>query len=280
MKDPVRTFIRYAAAFVMLGYGFAKINGSQFTVLDSQLDMPMGRASGFWLTWYYFGYSHFYGTFLALVEIVGALLLTLRRTTLLGACTLAGVLGNVILIDLCYGVDPEATVAAILLFAGMLVLIAPHLREFVSLFWRKSEPASAAVHSVAWVTRVAMTAFMMLFTYWVANYNNRAPTPIDGTWDVVEVTPPELQSRTPRTFFFEHNRAHMAVFKSAEGAYATHHFELDPSSGRLGMWQTWIAKDQQIFDGAFQLTRGELKVSGTLDGAGPVALRLQKRNVR
>ena len=53
----IRAFFRYGAALVLLVYGFAKINGSQFTILDSELDKPMGRVSGFWLTWYYFGYS-------------------------------------------------------------------------------------------------------------------------------------------------------------------------------------------------------------------------------
>ena len=41
-------FVRFATAFVMLFYGFAKINGAQFTILDSELDKPMGWVSGFW----------------------------------------------------------------------------------------------------------------------------------------------------------------------------------------------------------------------------------------
>src|ERR1700735_393227 len=104
-------FIRYSSALLLFVYGFAKINGSQFTILDSELDKPMGQVSGFWLTWYYFGFSPVYGTFLALVEIAGGILLMFRRTTLLGACVLAPVLTNIILIDVCYGVDPGATPA-------------------------------------------------------------------------------------------------------------------------------------------------------------------------
>jgi len=78
-----RTIVRYGAALVLLVYGFAKINGSQFTILDSELDKPLGQVSGFWLTWYYFGFSKFYGNFLALAQIGGAVLLTFPRTTLL-----------------------------------------------------------------------------------------------------------------------------------------------------------------------------------------------------
>ena len=43
---------RYYAAFTLLLYGFAKVMGAQFTVLDSQLATPLGDVSGFWLTWY------------------------------------------------------------------------------------------------------------------------------------------------------------------------------------------------------------------------------------
>ena len=46
---------RWVAATICILYGFAKINGSQFTVLDSELTKPLGDVSGFWLTWY-FGY--------------------------------------------------------------------------------------------------------------------------------------------------------------------------------------------------------------------------------
>ena len=41
---------RWLAAVVMIAYGFAKLNGSQFTVLDSELSKPMNEVSGFWLT--------------------------------------------------------------------------------------------------------------------------------------------------------------------------------------------------------------------------------------
>jgi len=44
--------LRYGTATILLVDGFAKLNGSQFTILDSELDKPMGQVSGFWLTWY------------------------------------------------------------------------------------------------------------------------------------------------------------------------------------------------------------------------------------
>src|SRR4051794_28224740 len=87
---------RWLGAVICFVYGFAKINGSQFTVLDSELARPLGDVSGFWLTWYYFGYSAFYGNLLGIVQIVSGVLLVVPRTSLLGALLLLPVVSNII----------------------------------------------------------------------------------------------------------------------------------------------------------------------------------------
>jgi hypothetical protein len=75
-----------------------------------------------------------YGTFLALVQIGGGLLLTFRRTAFLGACVLAPVLTNIVLIDLCFGVDPGATLVAVIVLGVMLVIIPPHTLPLLNVF--------------------------------------------------------------------------------------------------------------------------------------------------
>ena len=263
-----RRLIRYASALVLLIYGFAKINGSQFTVLDSELDKPMGQVSGFWLTWYYFGFSAFYGTFLALVQITGAVLLTFRQTTLLGACMLAPVLANIILIDIFYGVDPGATGVAILLFAAMIGLIAPQRSELLALFWpaRGDATDSTTLITAKWGVRITMLAVAFGLTFWIANFNNRNPTPIDGTWDVVQVEPQNLASLMPMTVFFEYNRASMTVFKTREGVYQTHHFDVDKENHQIQVGEKWEGKGAEIFRGSYMLTDPELTLNGNGKG--------------
>ncbi len=252
--------LRYLSAILLFAYGFAKINGSQFTILDSELDKPMGQVGGLWLTWYYFGFSHFYGTILALVEIGGGILLMFRRTTLLGACLLVPMLTNVVLIDIFYGVDPGATAVAILLLAAMAGLIAPRKQELMALLWpQRISVAHSPVHIAAkWGLLIAMLAVTCGFTYWVANYNNRAPTPIDGSWDVAEVEPQNLAAQVPKALFFEYNRANMAVFKTIDGSYQTHHFEIDASTHRIQMWQNRLTRGSRIFVGTWRLADSEL----------------------
>ena len=70
--------LRFFVCVFLLQYGFAKLTGAQFTILNSQLDKPMGQVSGFWLTWYYFGYSPIYGNLIGFVQIAGAVLLMFR----------------------------------------------------------------------------------------------------------------------------------------------------------------------------------------------------------
>src|SRR5204862_839818 len=93
--DPAPPPVRWGAAVLCIVYGFAKLNGAQFTILDSELARPMGEVSGFWLTWHYFGYSEIYGTLLALIQIGAAILLVVPRTTLAGALLLLPVAANI-----------------------------------------------------------------------------------------------------------------------------------------------------------------------------------------
>jgi hypothetical protein len=276
-------FLRYGLALFLLLYGFSKLFGAQFTILDSELDKRLGRVSGFWLTWYYFSYSKVYGSLIALIQIAGAVLLMFRKTTLLGACVLLPVLVNVAMIDVFYEIDLDATLIAVLLLGALLLLLAMHKQELLEFFWRRQNrlfpaaPATLPVTVGKWTIRAAMLVAAAGFTYWVANYNNRAPTPIDGVWRVVRVEPGSEAQSIPATIFFERNRAHLCVFKFNEYSYQWHHFEVDPRTHAIEFWQEWLKKGRSIFSGHYELFRDRLTLSGGfLDGSGEVTISLEK----
>jgi len=277
MSNLPNTILRWVAAMLLLTYGFAKLNGSQFTILDSELDKPLGTVSGFWLTWYYFGFSSFYGNLLAAIQILGALLLTARRTALLGACILAPMLANIVLVDLFFGVDAGATIVAILLLMVTIWIIGSRWQDLRRLLFPESAPSSQRAKSaMQWTLRLSMLALAWGFTYWVANFNNRHPTPIDGAWDVIRVSPSSMAAAIPQTFFFEYNRAHLVVFKTAT-TNQNHHFEVEDQ--RLRMWQTWLRKGDQIFDGRYVLDGPQLKLQGGFGQLGKVEIDLERRHV-
>ena len=135
-----RAILRYVVAFLVITYGFAKLNGSQFTILDSELDKPMGQVSGFWLTWYYFGYSKVYGNLIALLQVLGGILLMFRRTTLLGTCLLLPIIANIILVDFFYAIDLGVLLVALFIETALLIILAPYLTKLYDLFWVKQKP--------------------------------------------------------------------------------------------------------------------------------------------
>ncbi|MYF05942.1 MAG: hypothetical protein F4230_13620 [Holophagales bacterium] len=125
-------------------YGFAKVNGSQFTVLDSQLATPLEDVSAFWLVWYFFGYSGLYKGFIALVEIGGSVLLAFRRTALLGTLVLLAAIVNIVLIDVGFGVAQAGLPMAIVLMCGLLYLLIPHVRQLLAALFIDHESTRAA----------------------------------------------------------------------------------------------------------------------------------------
>jgi hypothetical protein len=281
----VYTAARFFASFLLLVYGFAKLNGSQFTILASELDKPMGQVSGFWLTWYYFGYSPIYGNFIALVQVLGAILLTFRKTTLLGTCILLPLTTNIILIDVFYSIDPGALTVAVLIEAALILILSFHKAELVELFWAKQNSAFPTKPSAKfnlygkYAVRVVMIAIPAILTYWVANYNNRLPTPIDGAWDIVQTFPRnEATGKALTTIFFERNRAYLCVFKREDGSYEWHHFELGSDKRTLTVWDQWLSKGAKIFDGLYEMTGNQLKVSGKFaDSAEESVFVLRRR---
>lgn len=237
---------RWIAATLCIVYGFAKINGSQFTVLDSELTKPLGQVSGFWLTWYYFGYSVIYGTSIALLQIAAGILLIVPRTTLAGALMLLPIVVNIVLVDVFYGVDLGGTFAAVVLLLCVWLTIEPylpHLRKAILLDTLAARPSTRA--SIA-LGVLIVGAFA--FTWWIANYNNRAPTRIDGIWSVTAQSSEGTAIPRWRTVFFERNRAAMVVFRDTNGVDTKHDFEVE-KNGSIRVWKTWLTNDTLIMKG-------------------------------
>jgi hypothetical protein len=282
-------FVRYSAAFGFLLYGFAKLWGAQFTILDSELDKPMGHVSGFWLTWYYFGYSRIFGGFIALAQIGGAVFLMFRKTTLVGACALLPAIANIVLIDVCYRISPGATVVALYLLSAIVAILFLHRHELLEVFWWRQNAlhkriGGRGIAAGAWTVRVAMVAGLCAFAYWVANYNNRLPTPIDGSWEVASVESAGQPPSVPAMIFFEHNRARWCTFKLSDGTYQVHDFEVDADKNSLGIWQRWgddRDKGPQIFSGSYELSSSALTLTGRFTGSPNVStICLVRKNVR
>ena len=270
VEPPVSSPVRWIAATICIFYGFAKLNGSQFTVLDSELSKPLAQVSGFWLTWYYFSYSAAYGTLIALLQIAAGVLLVVPRTALLGALILLPIAANILLVDVFFGVDLGGTLAAAVLLGCVIAMISPYAPRLRRTLVLRTMPARPTRRALAGLGTVMASAFA--FTWWVANYNNRAPTEIDGVWSVTAQAGTTATEPTWRTVFFERNRAELAVFRAVNGMDAAHDFEVE--NGRVRIWQTWLKRDSLIMDGRL-LPDGSLQL-GILPARGGGTLTLQR----
>jgi uncharacterized membrane protein YphA (DoxX/SURF4 family) len=142
-SDGIRTIVRYALAFSMLFYGFNKVFPNQFSSIGPhKLMQPFGEASPVALLWTFMGYSPVYTMFAGWLEVIGGMLLFWRRTTLLGALVLVGVLMNVVMLNICYDVGVEVLTVHYLLMAAFL--IAPDSRRLLDLLVL-NRPAPATV---------------------------------------------------------------------------------------------------------------------------------------
>lgn len=280
--------LRFVVSSFIILYGFAKLNGSQFTILASELDKPMGQVSGFWLTWYYFGYSPIYGNFIGVAQILGGILLMFRKTTLLGSCLLFPIITNIVLIDIFYRIDLSALMVAFLMEVALIGILAFHKQELLEVFWSKQNTAFSDQSSAKsrvfgkYAIRALMIATPAIFTYWVANYNNRLPTPIDGAWAVVSVSPQNAAASDDLVnIFFERNRASLCVFKRKDGSYEWHHFEVDEPKRTITIWDEWLRKGNEIFAGTYESAGDELRLSGKfVKSTQETILVLRRRNQR
>src|SRR5437899_11151387 len=87
-----------------------------------RLVQPFGDASPMGLAWTFVGASPAYEIFTGTGELLGGLLLTMQRTTLLGALVAAGVMAHVVALNFCYDVPVKLFSSHLLALALWLMI--------------------------------------------------------------------------------------------------------------------------------------------------------------
>jgi hypothetical protein len=171
-----RVYLRYLLAAVMLGYGMAKVIPVQFPQPSLvQLITPVGELTKMRLLWLSMGAAPAYQVFTGLCEVIGALLLLSRRTSLLGALILAGSLTNVLALNLAYGIGVQLNVTVYLLMA--LMLVAPDAHRLLGTLFPPPDPAAPTLAPAgAWrgMTR-ATAAVKWVVVLWLIGVHVREP---------------------------------------------------------------------------------------------------------
>jgi hypothetical protein len=196
----LRIYVRFTLAAAMVLYGTSKVIPNQFPPPSlAKLTMTYGDQSPMGLLWSFMGASKIYTAFTGLAELTAGILLTMRRTALLGALIAIGVMSNVVMLNFCYDVPVKLYSAHLLLMAFFLA--APHAKRLADLFLfnRAVQPAELPRLLPERWSRVAVpaarTALVVLYVgaslQWVWNYYESnfiyASRPaLYGLWNVEE----------------------------------------------------------------------------------------------
>jgi len=176
-------FIRYWLAFEISTYGFAKVFKTQFNHAFIRDYTLLKDASGFDLTWFYFGYSEVMTLMVAILQIGGSILLLFRRTSLLGCLILLPVMTNILLINLFYDIALGAFINSVMFTIGLTFIFSFYWPKIKAVLF-SSLPASA-VSINFWLRNVLRTlviggsAGIILYFAQQMDEDN----PLSGVWN-------------------------------------------------------------------------------------------------
>ncbi|MEA5461122.1 hypothetical protein VB796_18815 [Arcicella sp. LKC2W] len=134
---------------MILSYAFAKILGTQFTTQPSTYDKPVGLLSGFELTWYYFGYSRWYGILIASLQIISSLLLFFRKTTRIGVILFLSFMVNILLTDFAYNIEGAKGMASVLTMMALFIFFSEYPLLYKYLI--EEPPLFATMENPKWI---------------------------------------------------------------------------------------------------------------------------------
>ncbi len=132
----------YYLSLTLLIYGCNKLFKYQFFFPEpNTLFTPLGQLSPDILYWSSMGSSHSYSIFAGLIEILPALLLLFGKTRMLGALIALGVLINVMMINIGFGIEVKTYTSFLILLC--IILIQPHFKRLYAFFISNTTPLTA-----------------------------------------------------------------------------------------------------------------------------------------
>jgi hypothetical protein len=102
LVDFIVLVLRWYLAYYMFSYGCSKISGGQFHVKPEILEKPVKEVDIFYLAWYVLGSSKTFNVVVGLSQIIGAALIVINRTAVVGTLFLLPVLVQILLTDVAF----------------------------------------------------------------------------------------------------------------------------------------------------------------------------------
>lgn len=117
--------LRWYLAVYMIDYGWGKMTGEQFGVYDPEiLDKPMKEVDKFYIAWHLFSLSKSFDIAVGISQIIGAILIVINRTAIIGALFLLPILGQIFLVDVAFTTNMFGAALPVRLGAMIMAAIA------------------------------------------------------------------------------------------------------------------------------------------------------------
>jgi len=275
--------VRFVLALTMFSYGLAKVFMTQFgPPSPDKLLSTYGESSPMGLLWTFMGASTAYCVFTGLAECVSGILLTMRRTTLIGALLCMAVMTHVVMLNFCYDVPVKLYSSHLLAMAGFLVI--PDIRRVLNvLLLNKATPPALMqplfsflpLHKSVLIVRsvgVVILAAAITFQNWQAaeQYGPSAPkSSLHGIWNVQKFevdgkpVPPLLNDKSRwRRLVFSHPEAVTVHLINDQRSHYT--AKIEEKDARFTL--TKGPKDKSKWQAVFTMTRPQPDLL-TLDGS-------------
>jgi len=200
LHEWLRVYLRSYLAYMMFVYGFGKVIKLQFPYPDTNgLLVTYGESSPMRLLWTFMGASESYTVFAGAGEVLGGLLLCMRRTTLLGSLVTFAVMVHVVVLNFSY--DVPVKLFSTLLVLMSIFLMAPDLPWMGRVFFLGQRVVTRPILALTrwrwlnWALVIVRTAVLIVFVALTIHGNLKmrrevgdlAPKPpLFGLWEVDE----------------------------------------------------------------------------------------------
>jgi hypothetical protein len=207
---------RYLLGLGMLTYALTKILRTQFVVLPfSTWQVPLVELPGTKLAWAFLGHSAWFQVLLGCLELVPALLLLYRRTTLMGGILMLPMTLNVALINYALNLWPGTKVISLIFLALNIVVLLfeiPRIKAIILLIAGKGQrirftPAELVINTIV-ILGVGYMSLQPLLEYkaetnaLTGDWLNQHPNQWILKQDVINDTT-IIQQKTGITCYFE-----------------------------------------------------------------------------
>ncbi|AMS27660.1 hypothetical protein AEM51_12180 [Bacteroidetes bacterium UKL13-3] len=145
--------LRWYLSYYMFDYGWGKMTGDQFGHRSVEiLNTPLKDVDKFHLAWYLFSLDKTFDIVIGLMQIIGAVLIVVNRTVLVGALLLLPILGQIFLVDLAFTSNMFGAALPIRLVCMILsdLLILFYHKDRMILIWNNLTKGTTTKFKYKW----------------------------------------------------------------------------------------------------------------------------------